>query len=103
MVGLGEAIGCRIEILLVALWLEPERVEIGMKVPARPVGADQHERADGVARGLLDFGGGELDAGFLRARADFVGHGSVHLGPAVGAERRGDVVTGQERPVGALP
>ncbi len=39
---IGEAVGARIEILLVLHRLEPEGIEIGVEVAARAVGADQH-------------------------------------------------------------
>ena len=71
-VGVGEAVGARVEILLVAVGLEAERIEIGVEVPARAVGADQHQGADRIARRLLDLRGGELDAAGLRPRLDLV-------------------------------
>src|SRR5262245_19828568 len=43
VVRFGEAVGARIEILLVMVRLEAERVEIGVEVPARAVGANQHQ------------------------------------------------------------
>ena len=61
-IGLGEAVGARIELRLVLLRLEPERIELGVEVAADAVGADQHQRADRIARRLLHVGGGNLDA-----------------------------------------
>ena len=65
-VGIGEAVGARIELLLVLGRLEPERIEVGVEMAARPIGADQHQRMDRVARRLLHLGGGQLDAAGLR-------------------------------------
>src|SRR5580704_4791721 len=67
-IAFAETVGAGIELLLVLHRLEVERIEIGMKVPARPVGADQHERVDGIAGGPLDFGSGQLNATALRLR-----------------------------------
>ena len=61
-VGFGEAVGARIELLLVLLRLEFERIELGVEVAAHAVGADQHQRVDRIARRLHDVGGGEFDA-----------------------------------------
>jgi len=55
-VGLGEAVGTRIEFFAVARRLDAERVELGVKMPAHAVGANQHQRAHGVAGGLIDIG-----------------------------------------------
>ena len=75
-IGVAEAVGARIEFLLVLRRLEPERIEIGVEMAARAIGADQHQRADRVAGRPLDVGGGKLDAARLRLRLD------------LGAERR---------------
>ncbi len=61
-VGVGEAVGARIELLLVLLRLELERIELGVEMAAHPVGADQHQRVDGIARRLQHVGRGDLDA-----------------------------------------
>ena len=60
----------RVEILLVLGRLQAERIEIGMEVPARAVGADQHQGADRIECGLLNFRAGKLDARGLRPRPD---------------------------------
>ena len=61
-IGFGEAVGARVELVLVLLRLEAERIEVGVEMAADAVGADQHQRADRVARRLLHVGGGNLDA-----------------------------------------
>ena len=57
---------------VVVVRLEPERIEVCVEVPARAVGADQHQGADRIPRGLLHLGNGELDACRLRPRLDLV-------------------------------
>ncbi len=71
-VGFGEAVGARIELLLVLLRLEFERIELGVEMAADAVGADQHQRVDRIARRLQHVGGGELDAALLRLALDLV-------------------------------
>src|SRR5712691_487559 len=101
-VGVAEAVGARIEVLLVVARLEAERIEIGVEMPARPVGADQHQRMDRIARGLLHLGGGELDAGDLRARLDLVGDALLDLAP-IAVERGNEFALRPWRPVRLLP
>ena len=80
-VGVGEAVGARIELLLVLARLEPERIEIGVEVAADAVGADQHQRVDRIARRLLHVGGRKLDALGLRLRLDLVADRLLDLAP----------------------
>ena len=102
VVGVREAIGARIELLLVPARLEPERVEIGVEMAARPVGADQHQGANRITRRLLHVGGRELDAARLRARLDLVADRPLHLGPV--AVERGDQLPARSlRPIRPLP
>ena len=61
-VAFAESVRSRIELFVVLLPFEPERIEIGVEVTADAVGADQHQRVDRVARRLLHVRGGELDA-----------------------------------------
>ena len=96
VVGLGEAVGARIELLVVLARLEPERIEIGVEVAADAVGADQHQRADRIARRLLHVGGGELDAGVLRLGAHLVADLLLGLGP-LAVERGEQLVALDER------
>jgi len=71
-------------------------------VPARAVGADQHEGADRVARCLLDLGSGEFDASGLRPRLDLVAERALELAPI--AVKRGDEFAARGlRPVWPLP
>jgi hypothetical protein len=43
-----------------------------VEVPARPVGADQHQRVDRIAGGFLHLGGRQFDALALRLGLDLV-------------------------------
>src|SRR6185312_9531255 len=61
-VGIREAIGARVELFAVARGLDAKRIEIGVEMTAHAVGADQHQRADGIAGGLVQFGGRDLGA-----------------------------------------
>jgi hypothetical protein len=101
-VGVGKAVGARIELLVVARRLEPERVEAGVQVAAGAVGADQHQRADGIARRLLHLGGGDLGAGDLRLGLDLVADRLLDLAP-VAVERRDQLAPLGLRPVALLP
>ncbi len=83
-IGIAETVGAGIEILFVLLRLEAEGIEIGMEVPAGAVSANQHQGADGIARRLLNFGTGELDAGGLRSCTDLVAERVAHLLPVAG-------------------
>ena len=47
-VGVGEAIGRRIKLGMKRLGFQRQRIEIGQKMPADPVGAYQHHRAERV-------------------------------------------------------
>ena len=86
-VGLGEAVGARIELRLGLLRLESERIELGVEVAADAVGADQHQRVDRIARGLLHLRGRQLDALALRLGLDLVADGLLDLAPVAGQRR----------------
>ena len=101
-VGFGEAVGARIELLLVVVRLEPERIEIGVEMPARAVGADQHQRVDGIAGRLLHVGSRELDARRLRLGLDLVADRLLDLAPVAG-ERRDQFALRALRPVRPPP
>ncbi len=55
-IGFAEAVGARIELLLVVRRLQAERIEVGVEMAARAIGANEHQRADRVAGGALDVG-----------------------------------------------
>ncbi len=53
-IGLGKAPGMVVELVVRPALFQPQRVEIGFKMAAHPVGADQVQRADRIERRLLD-------------------------------------------------
>ena len=56
VIGLGEAVGFRVELRVILQPLEAQRVELGDQVAAYPVGANQHQgpdRVDGRGPDLL--------------------------------------------------
>ena len=102
-VGLGEAVGFRIELGMRGLVAHAQRVEIGNEVPPDPVGADQHERPDRVEHGALDLRVVEGDALFRRLVLDLAAR-FLDLrrdGRPLSGQRVGPVVLGLRRPVGA--
>ena len=101
-VGLGEAVGARVEILFVMVRLEAERVEIGIEMTARPIGTDQHQGVDGVAGRLLDGGGRKFDSGGLRSRLHLVAECLLDLAP-IAVERGNELAARALRPVRQLP
>ena len=82
-----EAVGAWVEFFVVLQALDAERIEIGVEVAADAVGADQHQRVDRVACGLLHVGGGEFDARALRPGAHLVAELLFGFGP-LPVERR---------------
>src|SRR4051812_408549 len=59
-VAFAEPITARIELLVVLRAFEAEWIQVRVEVAADAVGADQHQRVDGIARGLLHVGRGQL-------------------------------------------
>src|SRR6478735_1368404 len=59
-IGVGEAVGARIQFFAVLLRLDAERIELGVEMAAHAIGADQHQRAHGVARCLVYVGRGDV-------------------------------------------
>jgi len=65
----------RIKLRFGLFALEPSGIELGVEVAADPVGADQHQRADRIARRLLHLGSGIFDALGLGLALDLVADG----------------------------
>ena len=101
-IGVAESIGVRIEFLLVLRRLEAERIEVGVEMSARAIGADQHQRPHRVARRPLDIRGGQLDALRLRLRLDLGADIFADLGP-VAIESRGEIAAFGRRPARPAP
>src|SRR5579872_454141 len=105
-IGLGEAVTARIELFAVARRLDPERIELGVKMPAHAVGADQHQGTNGVAGSLMHVGGDDfgslLNSPGLRLRGELGGDGLLDFDP-VPVERGGQIITRREGPVAPAP
>ena len=54
IVGFDETVGRRVQLLVVLLRLEAERIEVGVQVAAHPEGADHHDSAHRIAGGALN-------------------------------------------------
>ncbi len=101
-IGLGEAIGARVELLAVARRLDPERVEPGVKMPAHAIGANQHQGAHRIARGLMEVGRREFRALGLRLGCDLGADGFFDFRP-VAIERGGQFIARRQGPVVTRP
>src|ERR1700730_14017535 len=101
-IGLCETVGARIEFLAIARWLDPERVELGVEMTAHAIGADQHQRAHGIAGRLMDVGRRYFGALGLHLGRDLAANRLLDRGP-VAVERGGQVVARGQRPVVAPP
>jgi hypothetical protein len=101
-IGFGESIGAGVELRLILWGLEAERIEIGVKVSADAVGADQHQRADRVTRRLLHVDGGDFDAFGQRFGFYLVADGPFDLLP-IAVERGQQFTPFRTRPTRLLP
>ena len=101
-IGLGKTVAARIEFFAVARRLDAERIELGVEMAAHAVGADQHQRADGIAGRLMHVGGGDIGALGLRFGGELGADGLLDLRP-VAVECGGQVIARRQRPVIASP
>src|SRR6185437_10975188 len=69
-IGLAEAVRAGLKLLLALGRFESERIELGVEMTARPVGADQHQGPDRIARWALNLRGRQVDAARLRLLLD---------------------------------
>ncbi|MBA7468558.1 hypothetical protein ES707_03809 [subsurface metagenome] len=107
IVGFDEAVRARVELLAVLLRLDAERIELGVEMAAHAVGADQHQRAHGVARCLMQFGGRDVGAALfsslgLRLGGELGADGLLDQRP-VAVERGSQIIARRQRPVIASP
>ncbi len=102
VVGLGETIGGRVEVVFRFRRLEAERVEIGVEMAAHAVGADHHDRADRVPRRLLDARVADLGAARGRRLPDLLAEGALDR-PPIAVEGGDQFAIGDQRPVLAPP
>ena len=102
-----EAVGRGVELRVRRLPAHPERVEVGREVAPDAVGADQHQRADGVGDGAPQLRVADGAAGGLRLGGDLLACGTGLRRPALrgplARERGGDLVARLRRPVRARP
>src|ERR1700682_5363985 len=98
----GKTIGARIELFAIARRLDAERIELGVEMAPHAIGADQHQRADGIAGGLIDVGGRDLGALGLCLGGDLGADRLLDRRP-VAVQRRGQIVARCQRPVVAAP
>ena len=101
-IALAEAVGARIEFLFVIRRLQTERIEVGVKMPARAIGANQHQRTDRIAGRALHIGRRKLDALGLRLRLYFGAESLAGFGP-IAVERRSQLGSFRPRPIGPPP
>ena len=104
VVGLVEAVGRRMQLLVILLRLEAERIEIGVQMAAHAIGANHHQRAHRVAGGAanLVFAWGRLRRGFDGLGAQLLGDSLLRRRP-VAVERVDEVALGRLGPIGLLP
>ena len=69
---------------------------------AGAVGADQHQRPDGIPGGALDVGGRDVDAAALRLRFHFIADGLADFGP-IAIKGGNQIAALRHRPAGFLP
>src|ERR1700730_8396036 len=62
VVGLREAIGGRMQLLVVFWGLDAKRIEVGMEMTAYSIGTDHHQRAHRITGRALEFAGGQRSA-----------------------------------------
>ena len=98
----GEAVGFRVQLRVRGVVAHAERIKLCDQVAANPVGADQHQRADGIENGGADLLLGEGDAFFLGFCLDLVA-GGLGIGGPLAVERGGQLVIGLGRPIHAGP
>ena len=93
-IGIGEPVALGIELGVVAVIARAQRIDIGHKVTADPVGADQHDRADGIQHRPLHLVVGQRHARGFGLVGDLLARGfrfRRRIGPHPG-QRRGDIV-----------
>ena len=102
----GEAVGRRVKLAQGRHLAHPQRVEVGVQVPADAIGADQHDRPDAVQHGALKLFVRQRHALFVGLGGDLLDRG-LRLGlrghRPFARQRSGVLVRGHRRPVGARP
>src|SRR5271169_1175883 len=101
-IGVGETIGARLELAFGLARLERQRIEIGVEMPARPIGADQHQGANGIAGGAFDIGRRNIDTARLCLRLHFAAERLAGFGP-IAVERGNQFAAFGHRPIRPRP
>src|SRR5690348_5579038 len=101
-VDLAESVRARIELFFVLGRFETERIEIGVEMAARPVGANEHQRPDRIAGGALDFVRSDVNTAGLGLCFQLAADRRTGLLPT-GIQRAGECIRGKRRPVRPLP
>ena len=104
VVGFLEAVGRGMELLVIPLRLEAERVEIGVEMAAHAVGADHHQRAHEVAgrAANLVLGRRRLRPSFRRLGPQLVGDRLFRRRP-IAVQRVDEIALRRGRPIGFAP
>ena len=104
IVGFDETVGRRVQLLVVLLRLEAQRIEVGMQVAAHPEGADHHDCAHRIAGGALNLAiaGRRRRSGFGGLGADLVAERLFGRWP-VAVERVDQIALRRLRPMRLFP
>ena len=104
VVGLLKAVGRRMELLMVSLRLKSKRIEIGVQMAAHAIGADHHERADGITRrpSNIVVAWRRFWPRLLRLGAQLLGDRLFRRRP-IAVQRVDEVALGRRWPIGLAP
>ncbi len=99
---LGEAVGRGMQLLVVLVGRDLQRIELGVQMAAHAIGANHHDRTHRIARRVLQLLLGEIDALGRRLALELVLEARLEPGP-VAVERGHHFARRRHRPVRALP
>src|SRR5579883_108817 len=102
VIGFGEAVIRRMQLLVILLRLQAERIEIGVEMAAHAIGADHHQCADAVPRRAVHVGFGDRFRLRLRLGAQLFADRLFDRRP-IAVERGDQIVLRHDRPVRLLP
>ncbi len=100
-VSFGEAIAGRIQLGLRRWRGQAKRIKVRRQMPANTIGADQHQRADGIEDGLFNLLFGNCCARFGGFGFDLLAN-YLGLGP-LAIKCCGQIIVRNGRPIGARP
>ena len=104
VVGLLKSVGRGMELLVVPLRLETERIEIGVQMASHAIGADHHQRAHRIAGrpANLVLARRRFRPGFLGLGAQLVGDRLFRRRP-IAVQRVDEIALWRRRPIGLAP